>query len=357
MLWDPAAHEPLAGEWDEGAALAAIRAIVADAEMAFDRGWHIHPRDFEPGDHDLWRGTHIGGAGVVDAFRRLEERGHIELQRDYLEYLEGLKPDKPGPGLMLGETGILLVRQRLSPSEATAARLRELVAENTSSEARELLVGSPGTMLAARELGFDDLWQESAERLLAARDSETGLWEQTLRGKTGVYLGAAHGFAGCVLALGEFDGAADTARSHAIVEDGLANWPASADGQLVRNDTIRVQWCHGAPGMIAGLGDVLDEDLALAGGELTWRAGPIVKSPGLCHGTAGNGYAFLTLFERTGDELWLDRARQFAAHAIDQVERTRAKYGRGWHTLWTGDLGVALYLADCVAGGGRLPLP
>jgi hypothetical protein len=357
VLWDPAAHEPLACEWDEVEALAAIGAIVADAEEAFDGGWRIHPRDFEPGDHDLWRGTHIGGAGVVDAFRRLEERGHVELQRDYLEYLEGLEPDEPGPGLMLGETGILLVRQRLFPSETNTARLRELVAENASSEARELLVGSPGTMLAARELGFDDLWQESAERLLAARDSETGLWEQTLWGKTNVYLGAAHGFAGCVQALGELEGGAETARRHAIVEDGLANWPGYGDGQLVRNDTIRVQWCTGAPGMITGLGDVLDEDLALAGGELTWRAGPIVKSPGLCHGTAGNGYAFLRLFARTGDELWLDRARHFAAHAIDQVERTRAKHGRGWHTLWTGDLGVALYLADCVAGGGRLPLP
>jgi hypothetical protein len=26
-------------------------------------------------------------------------------------------------------------------------------------------------------------------------------------------------------------------------------------------------------------------------------------------------------------------------------------------TLWTGDLGTALYLADCVDGGGALPIP
>lgn len=109
--------------------------------------------------------------------------------------------------------------------------------------------------------------------------------------------------------------------------------------------------------MITSLGDVLDEDLALAGGELTWRAGPLVKGPGLCHGTAGNGYAFLTLLERTGDELWLERARRFAVHAISQVERVRAAHGKGRHSLWTGDLGTALYLADCVDGAGRLPLP
>ena len=82
-------------------------------------------------------------------------------------------------------------------------------------------------MLAARELGFDDLWQDSAERLLAARDPETGLWEQNLHGRVDRHLGAAHGFAGCVLALGGLDGAAETARRYAVVEDGLANWPPS----------------------------------------------------------------------------------------------------------------------------------
>ena len=71
----------------------------------------------------------------------------------------------------------------------------------------------------------------------------------------------------------------------------------------------------------------------------------------------GNGYAFLALLERTGDERWLARARAFAMHAAAQVERGRSEYGRGRYTLWTGDLGTALYLADCVDGGGQLPLP
>jgi lantibiotic modifying enzyme len=232
-----------------------------------------------------------------------------------------------------------------------------LISANVGDERCDLLWGSPGTMLAARELGFDDLWQESADRLLADRDLETGLWTQKFGEKSARYLGAAHGFAGCVLGLGSVEGAAETARRYAVVEDGFANWPPSDDGELVHKGTIRVQWCHGAPGMITSLGDGLDEDLALAGGELTWRAGPLTKGAGLCHGTAGNGYAFLTLLERTGDERWLDHARSFAAHSIDQVEASRVENGTGWHSLWTGDLGVALYLADCVAGGGRLPLP
>jgi hypothetical protein len=44
---------------------------------------------------------------------------------------------------------------------------------------------------------------------------------------------------------------------------------------------------------------------------------------------AGNGYAFLKLFERTGDQLWLDRARAFEMHPVEQVERTRSTHGRG----------------------------
>jgi Lanthionine synthetase C-like protein len=317
----------------------------------------VHPLDVEPGDPGPWSGLYLGGAGVVDALRRLSDRGFVELRRDYRSYLERLAPDAPGPGLMLGETGISLVRQRLSPSEPVLGRLRELIASNVAAEERELLWGSPGTMLVARDLGLEELWRASADRLLADRDAEAGLWHQHLYGKVRAWLGAAHGFAGCVLALGDFEGAAETARRYAIVEDGLANWPPDADGVLVQNDTVRVQWCHGAPGMVTSLGNVLDEDLAVAGGELTWRAGPLVKGAGLCHGTAGNGYAFLTLLERTGDAVWLDRARRFASHALAQVERARAVHRMGRYSLWTGDLGTALYLADCVGGGGTLPLP
>jgi hypothetical protein len=77
----------------------------------------------------------------------------------------------------------------------------------------------------------------------------------------------------------------------------------------------------------------------------------------LCHGTAGNGYAFLAVFARTGDELWLARARAVAMHAAEQVERARSRFGRGRHTLWSGDLGSAIYLADCIDAVCEVPLP
>jgi hypothetical protein len=249
------------------------------------------------------------------------------------------------------------VLQRLAPTAVNLRELADLISANAEDERRELMWGSPGTMLAAREVGLDELWAESAGGLRAQRGPD-GVWEQDLYGRRTRYLGPAHGFAGCVLALGGDPLAPDVARRFAVREDGLANWPPLAGGELPGGDgAIRVQWCHGAPGIVTSLGDQLDEDLALAGAELTWRAGPLAKGANLCHGTAGNAHAFLTVFERTGDELWLTRARSFAMHAAAQVERARAEYGMGRYTLWTGDVGTALFLADCVEGGGHLPLP
>jgi Lanthionine synthetase C-like protein len=76
------------------------------------------------------------------------------------------------------------------------------------------------------------------------------------------------------------------------------------------------------------------------------------KGPALCHGTAGTGYAFLKTFARTQDERWLERARRFAMHALRQVERR----GHGRYSLWTGDVGVALFVADCIDVRADIPV-
>ena len=145
----------------------------------------------------------------------------------------------------------------------------------------------------------------------------------------------------------------------AVVEDGLANWPPRQRPELAGPDgQIRVQWCAGAPGIVVGAADYLDEELLVAGAELAWHTGPpgLEKGPGICHGTAGNGYAFLKAFARNGEEKWLERARTFAVHALEQVERLREQRGgRGRYSLWTGDLGVAVFAAACVDARGDYP--
>ena len=178
-----------------------------------------------------WAGAYLGGAGIVDALRRLTERGLVELRRDYLPYLEQLAPDMPGPSLMLGETGILLVRHRLSPSgrDDRAAARRSSPPTWATRNARSCS-GAPARCSSPASSASTTSGAQSADRLLEARDAETGLWTQCIWGKTDSYLGAAHGFAGCVLALGDFEGAAETARRYAMIEEGLANWPPHPDG-------------------------------------------------------------------------------------------------------------------------------
>ena len=123
-------------------------------------------------------------------------------------------------------------------------------------------------------------------------------------------VGAGHGFAGNVHALHGapewLDDAAAlearavaTARSLAIVDGDHASWPALPTGSR-SGAPPRVQWCHGAPGVVTSLAGLARADerhgaLLAAGGEFVWRAGPVARNAGLCHGTAGNGFAFLAL--------------------------------------------------------------
>ena len=120
------------------------------------------------------------------------------------------------------------------------------------------------------------------------------------------------------------------------------------------------QICHGAPGIVLAFAEAPFrhpelETLLEAAGDLTWSAGPLQKGSNLCHGTGGNGYALLKLYKRTGDPVWLARARAFAMAAIGQLRAAWRDYGNGRYSLWTGDPGLAVYLWDCITGEARFP--
>jgi hypothetical protein len=358
---------------------------VADAERGL-RG----PKLLWPADQwDRWHATsplknlYVGAAGVLwalDALRPLAEtrldlgdlaHRNLELFRARPDFVKGLRlPEPRESALLTGESGILLVAYRLAPSAAVADDLLAHVRANVDNEAEEIMWGSPGTLVAARlmlEWAGEGRWREAAgetaEALWARRDAD-GLWTQRLYGHETRSLTPPHGLVGNVQALLPFIDArrrreatrqanAVLART-AVVEDGLANWPPRDRPELPGPDgQIRLQWCCGAPGIVIAAGSYLDEELLLAGAGLVWRAGPHGpdKGPSICHGTAGNGYALLATFERTGDERWLARARRFAVHALDQVARGRSRY-----SLWTGDLGVALFAAACLDGRAAYPV-
>jgi hypothetical protein len=394
MLYRPEAFEPLTDEpWDEQRVRAGIRAIVADTDDAL-RGPKLLWR---ADDWDRWSATspmknlYVGAGGVLFALDVLRRRGHAETRLDLpalalgtLE-LQRTKPDYPKvipvfpqpreAALLCGESGLVLLAYRLAPSSGLADDLHALVRANVSNEAEEVMWGAPGTLIAARvmlEWTGEDRWREAAKETAEAlwmRRGEDGLWVQRLFGQEGRSLTPPHGLIGIVQALApvldearrarlEGESAAILRRT-AVVEDDLANWPPRDRPELPGPDgQIRLQWCAGAPGVVIGASGYLDEDLLLAGAELCWRAGPHGSDKGasICHGTAGNGYAFLAALGRTGDERWLERARRFAVHAIAEVERQRAERGRGRHSLWTGDLGVALYAADCLDARSAYPV-
>jgi Lanthionine synthetase C-like protein len=393
LLYRPEDFEPLTDEpWDEARIRAGIREIVADTDTAL-RG----PKLLWPAESwDRWRATsplkdlYCGAAGVLWSLADLRERGYAEtsldlgdlahrvLERHRVRPDLGSWTDVPEPresALLAGETGILLVAFRLTSSAEHAETLHARVRDNVDNEADEIMWGIPGTLIAARTMlawtgdeRWRAAWAESAEALLARRD-ERGLWTQRLHGQAHQFLAPVHGVTGNVHALVDL---LDAARADALrratasilgdtafVEDGLTNWPpVPRDALESTNGDIRLQWCHGAPGIICAAAPYLDEELLRAGAELTWRAGAHrdSKGAGICHGTAGNGYALLKTFERTGDERWLERARRFAVHALAQVRRQRAARGRGRYSLWTGDPGVALYLASCVDARAVYPV-
>ena len=396
MLYRPEAFESLTDvRWDEGRVRDAIRAVVTDTNRAL-RGPRLLWR---ADDWDRWQGTspmknlYVGAAGVFWALDQLRKRDHGDTQLDLADLsrrtvtLFRQKPDLktrmplplPPPresALFAGETGILLVAWRLGPTDELADDLLARVRANVDNPADEVMWGSPGTLIAARAMldwtgdaRWRDAWNESAEALWSRRDPD-GFWVQRLYGQEYRGLTPPHGLVGNVQALMPLldegrrerllrEAAALIART-AVLEDGLANWPPRDRPDLPGPDgQIRVQWCAGGPGIVIAAADYLEEDLLLAGAELPWHTGPpaLEKGPGICHGTAGNGYAFLKAFQRTGDEKWLERARRFAVHALDQVERLRAQRGgRGRYSLWTGDIGAALYAADCIDGRSEYPI-
>ncbi len=397
MLFEPDRHEPLeAADWDAPRVHAALRTLVADIEAArgADGQWPLHALDDE-GDSPRggFKSLYLGSAGMLWALWMLRRAGAVDLQRDpagdiaavHAAYLADPDTGELVPSYFLGEVGILLAWWRLTGSAEAAARLFDAVRANIPNPTNEALWAAPGTMVAAWHLwqasgeprwrglfleNVDQLWRTWAWDEAA----RCHLWTQDLYGKLVQYLGAGHGFAGNVYPLLKGAVLLDPARREELyarcaatlqtlaLHDGDAvNWPPGTYTPRPGGARVLMQWCHGAPGMITStvdlpVGRVPGFDaLLLAAGRAVWQAGPLAKGYGLCHGTAGNGYAFLALHRRSGDARWLDRARAFAMHALVQRERLRQSTGRGRYTLWTGDAGLAVYLWHCLQGQGALP--
>ena len=394
MLFDPTRHEPLrTAPWSEARARASIERIVRDTEATFsaEKFWPMHPKDADLRETKPAYTLYFGACGVIWALRYLQAVGAIDRTRDYAPHLDTVLErnrawlgsfGKEYASYLMGETSILLLKQWFEPDASTGARLEQLIAGNLNHPARELMWGSPGTLLAALflhewtgETRWADLYRATTRKLwsqlLWSDKHQCHYWTQDMYRRTSTYIDGVHGFAGTapplirgrhLMAPGEWDEwlpvIVNTVTRTVTREGSMANWWPSLYAIETRPGPMLMQYCHGAPGFAICLADLPGtelHELLIAGGEATWAAGPLTKGSNLCHGTGGNGYAFLKLYQLTQDEMWLQRARAFAMHGIEQTLADAAQYGHMRYSLWTGDPGFAIYLWDCIRGRGAFP--
>ena len=153
------------------------------------------------------------------------------------------------------------------------------------------------------------------------------------------YLGAAHGICGILFIL-------ITAKSFipdGILEDYVkptldyliqfqypsGNFPSSISGHAPPTNDKLLHWCHGAPGAIHLLlkahecwpncSDYLTR--AHRCGEAIWERGLLKKGYGLCHGVAGNAYAFIALWNVTKMPQYLYKSAIFAEWCFNYGKR------------------------------------
>uniref|UniRef100_A0A3Q3XC25 Glutathione S-transferase LANCL1 n=1 Tax=Mola mola TaxID=94237 RepID=A0A3Q3XC25_MOLML len=172
------------------------------------------------------------------------------------------------------------------------------------------------------------------------------------------YVGAAHGLAGIYYYLMQPGFVAMEEHVHRLVKPSVDHvcrlkFPSGNYPPCIGDDRdLLVHWCHGSPGLIHmllqayrtfGARQYLDD--ARQCGEVVWRFGLLKKGYGLCHGAAGNAYAFLGLYRHTQEPKHLYRACMFADWCMN--------YGKhGCRTpdtpfsLFEGMAGTIYYLAD-----------
>ncbi len=404
QLYDPQRHERLDGDdWSEARARGAIERIVADAERGFSAAglWPIHPFDVSPERPTALKPLYHGAAGVIWALDHLVRTGAVAQCADFLPIVGELSERHHadlrdnaeanaymGPAVasyLGGDAGMWMLQWKLARSAALSERIHHALGVNPG-DSRGLLWGAAGSMVAAALMHsltgearwqtlyvrhFDGLW----DRWTHAAEFNCWVWTDELYGVTETRLGALHGFVANAYAIvrgahllrpqqrdAAFERVAQTLRSTVLMQDGRANWPHDVGASTrPQRMPILLQFCAGAPGVVACMtelsaatGGSLDA-LLRAAGELIWEAGPTTKFPVLCHGAVGAGYAVLKLYARFGDDVWLTRARALAMHGVERAERAAQHYGQRKYSLWTGDLGLAVFLWDCVRANAQLP--
>ncbi|KAF7633150.1 hypothetical protein Mgra_00007429 [Meloidogyne graminicola] len=176
------------------------------------------------------------------------------------------------------------------------------------------------------------------------------------------YLGAAHGVSGILQTLLCFWNFLNDSSKIAVkqsvdwylsiqMQDG--NFPSGTD-RIGKKEEL-IHWCHGATGVLHMLlaAHLIFKDTkylqsAIRCANLIWERGILCKGPGICHGVAGSGYAFLLLYRQTNENEWLDKAKTFALIMMSEEFNNAARTPDNPFSLFEGWAGSLCFLIDLI---------
>lgn len=179
------------------------------------------------------------------------------------------------------------------------------------------------------------------------------------------YVGAAHGLSSILQVLMSVPGYLENRPQESIdvkgsvdyllsLQDPEGNFPSETTEHRSQNELVH--WCHGAPGVIYTMAKaylVFKEEQYLKSchdaANHIWRKGLLKKGPGICHGVAGNAYAFLLMYRLTGDSQWLNKAASFAKFMQSDEFKKNARVPDCPYSLYEGIAGTACFLMDLIA--------
>ncbi|XP_020350142.1 lanC-like protein 2 [Oncorhynchus kisutch] len=333
--------------------------------------------------HDF--STYTGWTGIALLYLQLHrvtcEASHLQRALDYvkrtLRILNGRKVT-----FLCGDAGPLavaaVVHHRLknqTESQECLTKLLQLQRGVVSADSEmpdELLYGRAGYLYALlyvnKEIGPDTVDETTIARVVTAilESGKNMAKEEKKAEKCPLlyewhkkqYVGAAHGLAGIYCMLMQPSAKVNQEVLSELVRPSVdyvrhkkfrsGNYPSS-----LSNETDRlVHWCHGAPGVVHMLimaHKVFKDEKylkdAVECGEVIWQRGLLRKGYGICHGTAGNAYSFLTLYQLTQEKKYLYRACKFAEWCLDYGTHGCRIPDRPY-SLFEGMAGAIHYLSD-----------
>ncbi|CAL8311032.1 unnamed protein product [Merluccius merluccius] len=338
--------------------------------------------------HDF--STYTGWTGIALLYLQLHrvssETSHLQRALDYvkrsLRNLNGRKVT-----FLCGDAGPLavgaVVYHRLKNTEDSKEcitkllQLQRAVLSLDSDVPDELLYGRVGYLFALlyvnKEIGGDTVDEGSISKVvstimesgknLSAEQKKMERCPLLYEWHRKQYVGAAHGLAGIYYMLMQPGARVDADLLSDVVRPSVdyvrhkrfrsGNYPSSLSNESDR----LIHWCHGAPGVVPMLlmaYKVFKEDKYLKDavdcGEVIWQRGLLRKGYGICHGTAGNGYAFLSLYRLTQDKKYLYRACKFAEWCLEYGTHGCRIPDRPY-SLFEGMAGAIHYLSEMAMPG------